>query len=128
MFPSRDGNLAINVFGYVQQPGAPEDGFSHADGVLPEDTEAKKARRAAAVAAVVAADGSGDGRGPVSEAVVSSSELLEYAASIQAGEWTGDASHAAPDPMVNEKMSRGVEILVDSGRSLCWEAVRERQQ
>ncbi|CAM9860894.1 unnamed protein product [Ascophyllum nodosum] len=99
MFPSRDGNLAINVFGYVQQPGAPEDGFSHADGVLPEDTEAKKARRAAAVAAVVAADGSGDGRGPVSEAVVSSSELLEYAASIQAGEWTGDASHAAPDPM-----------------------------
>lgn len=112
MFPSRDGNLAINVFAYVQQPDAPNDGLgSPTDSIPPSDTQAKKARRAAAVAAVVEASTEDSGgqrgglatRGPMAEAVVSSSELLEYAASIQAGEWIGDASHPPPDPMVNHR-------------------------
>lgn len=99
MFPSRDGNLAIYLFGYVRQedvlPGvaagppananADAAGFMPAEAVPPSDTKAGKARRAAAVATLSAS--------------APSSELLEYAASVQAGEWVDNAAHAPPGPM-----------------------------
>lgn len=105
VFPSRDGTLAIYLFGYVRQedvlPGllpagggdgnnpsasaAAAAGFLPAEAIPPSDTKAGKARRAAAVATLSAS-------GP-------SSELLEYAASLQAGEWVDNAAHAPPGPM-----------------------------
>lgn len=100
VFPSRDGNLAIYLFGYVRQedilPGLAAGanngsgngnaaGFLPAEAVPPSDTKAGKARRAAAVATLSASE--------------PSSELLEYAASVQAGEWLDNAAHAPPGPM-----------------------------
>lgn len=103
VFPSRDGNLAIYLFGYVRQEDVlPEltagggvttnatgnvgaAGFLPAEAVPPSDTKAGKARRAAAVATLSASE--------------PSSELLEYAASLQAGEWVDNAAHAPPGPM-----------------------------
>eukprot|EP00903_Cladosiphon_okamuranus_P014976 g13861.t1 len=95
VFPSRDGTLAIYLFGYVRQEdvlpelaaaaGAHNAGFLPAEAVPPSDTKAGKARRAAAVATLSACE--------------PSSELLEYAASVQAGEWLDNAAHAPPGPM-----------------------------
>lgn len=90
-FPSRDGNLAVYLFGYMKQDEVPPDAAGgHAAGVffaeaIPQDTEAGKARRAAAAAAMPAA--------------AHASEVLEYAASVQAGEWLDNEAHAKPGPM-----------------------------
>lgn len=99
MFPSRDGNLAIHVFGYVKpeetashsggsRGGSPSagEGRDVAEAVPTSDTEANRARKMAAVAAVTP-----------------SSELLEYAASLQAGEWQDNVAHAPPGPMVSQR-------------------------
>lgn len=102
MFPSRDGRLAIHVFGYVRQepeqsalPARTSDNFGLAEAVPPSTTKAGKARRAAAAeAAMSAAAAASPGASP-------SSELLEYAASVQAGEWAGNDAHAPPAPMVS---------------------------
>lgn len=80
MFPSRDGNLAINVVGYETLEDVNGSASSFARAVPPTAPRQSKSRRAAAVQP--------------------SGELLEYAASIQAGEWLGDSNHPASGPMV----------------------------
>lgn len=81
----------MSLFGYARQdeisPGGANAAGGHSSGVFfaeaipPSHTEAGKARRRALSA------GS------------NSTELLEYAATLQAGEWVDDAAHAAPGPM-----------------------------
>lgn len=124
VFPSRDGNLAIHVFGYVNQAGnIPQ---AAAEAIPPSDTQASQARRTAAVSLVTGSGRggsvSGGGGGGVAESAAGglprpTSELLEYAASVQAGEWEGNAAHPPPGPMVSSIYKKNETVLAARERA-----------
>lgn len=105
VFPSRDGNLSINVLGYEDGDGH---GLSPAEGTLPSAPPTRGAGRASGAAAKDGGSGDGGNETVIQRALRPSGELLEYAASLQAGEWLGDPMHPPPGPMVGWLVSAGV--------------------
>lgn len=112
VFPSRDGNLSINVLGYELKDNVNGDASSPAEGILPSRMRIDRSKNPmVAEGATLAQLGEdagvcrvGDKSVATREAWRPNGELFEYAASVQAGEWKGNPMHPPPGPMVGTRL------------------------